>query len=231
MKSSIKRLFVSLIYADHNSSKIVKEKIKDILDRTTDEHLVLNIGSGDNRIWPNVKNLDIIAGKNVDIIGSAEKIPLQNNSVDTIITQETFEHIKDPSVAIMECYRVLKPGGVIYFQVPFIIGYHPGPTDFTRFTREGVTELLERVGFNIDELDITVGGATGFYRIAVEFFAILFSVPIQSLYIPFKALFALLLYPIKFLDLWFSLSSQKDRIAGGYFAIATKPFRESKNLK
>ena len=40
--------------------------------------------------------------------------------------------------AIKECYRILKNDGKIYFQVPFIVGYHPGPTDFYRFTKEGI---------------------------------------------------------------------------------------------
>ena len=36
------------------------------------KQIVLNIGSGNKRLHPNIKNLDIIAGENVDIVGSAE---------------------------------------------------------------------------------------------------------------------------------------------------------------
>jgi hypothetical protein len=106
--------------------------------------------------------------------------------------------------------------------VPFIIGYHPGPTDFIRFTREGIVEFLESSGFSVKKVDISVGGATGYYRISVEFFAILISGPVKILYIPFKALFSLILYPLKFLDFWFNISNQRDRIPGGYFAVAIK---------
>jgi hypothetical protein len=57
---------------------------------------------------------------------------------------------------------------------------------------------------------------------AVEFFAIVVSGPFEKLYIPSKALFSLLLFPIKWLDGWTALSRQNDRIAGGYYVIARK---------
>ncbi|MGE3643979.1 MAG: methyltransferase domain-containing protein [Beijerinckiaceae bacterium] len=223
MTSKIQRLFVSLVYADHNRSGIVKDTLNEILNRYDRNSFILNIGSGDKRIRPNVKNLDIFEGEHVDLIGSAESIPLDDNSVDLVISQEAFEHIQNPELALRECYRILRPGGRIYFQVPFIIGYHPGPTDFIRFTKEGVIEFLTRVGFEVERIEITVAGATGFYRIAVEFFAILFSGPVRLLYLPLKAFFALILYPIKLLDAWFRLSPQRHRIPGGYFAVAHKP--------
>ena len=81
----------------------------------------------------------------------------------------------------------MKPGGKIYFQVPFVIGYHPGPTDFLRFTKEGVYELVTKAGFKISEIGITVGGATGFYRIAVEF--LLFYLPAHSIFFTYEGCF------------------------------------------
>jgi SAM-dependent methyltransferase len=218
----LRTLFVSYIYADHNQSHLVKREIDALFHNIKPDSFVLNIGSGNSRIHPIVKNLDIIAGENVDIVSSAEKIPLNDETVDLIITQEAFEHIADPQKSIQEAYRILKRGGVIYFQVPFIIGYHPGPADFWRFTKEGIVTFLENAGFQVEKRGVTVGSASGFYRIAVEFFAIIFSGPIDALYIPFKAVFSLIFYPIKILDHYVKYSSQNDRIAGGYFAVAKK---------
>jgi SAM-dependent methyltransferase len=223
---SIKSFFTRIIYADHNNSRFVKSALNKLLIQYNNKSFVLNIGSGNKRIAPHVKNLDIFKGTNIDYVCNAEKIPIKKNSVDLIITQETFEHISKPKKALKECYRILKTGGRIYFQVPFIIGYHPGPTDFYRFTREGIIAFLSESGFKVEKVDITVAGAVGFYRVAVEFFAILFSGPISILYILFKGIFSLLLYPIKIIDFWFRLSKQRDRIAGGYYAIGKKFFRE-----
>jgi hypothetical protein len=67
-----------------------------------------------------------------------------------------------------------------------------------------------------------VGPSTGFYRISVEHFAILGSLPFKRLYLPLKAALATLLYPLKWLDVLTSRSPQSDRIAGGYYVLATK---------
>jgi len=224
---SLRSWYVKYIYADHNSSKALTRALNSFLDSGGTNALVLNVGSGTGRLRPNVRNLDIIEGADVDYVGPAEDMPLGDETVDLIVTQEAFEHIMNPDQALAECYRVLKPGGSIFFQVPFIIGYHPGPTDYLRFTREGVEEILSRAGFKINSIQISVAGATGFYRIAVEFFAILFSGPISPLYRPMKAIFALSLYPIKLLDPWFRITAERDRIPGGYFTIAHKHQRQT----
>jgi SAM-dependent methyltransferase len=42
------------------------------------------------------------------------------NSVDVVITSDVFEHVADPYRAHHEIYRVLRPGGVHIFTVPFL---------------------------------------------------------------------------------------------------------------
>tara|TARA_B110000483_G_C17786944_1_gene385947 strand:+ start:43 stop:486 length:444 start_codon:yes stop_codon:yes gene_type:complete len=133
------RLFlVKTIYADTNKSYHISSEINKLLKQYDDKTFVLNIGSGKKRLAAHVKNLDIIDDLNVDYVCSADNIPIESNSVDLIITQEAFEHIPNSTEAIKECYRILKNDGKIYFQVPFIVCYHLSPTDFYRFTKEGI---------------------------------------------------------------------------------------------
>lgn len=47
-----------------------------------------------------------------------QDLTFKNNTFDLIITQDVFEHIKDPSKAFMEIHRVLKPNGIHIFTVP-----------------------------------------------------------------------------------------------------------------
>lgn len=221
--NQLRSSFVGFVYTDHNRSFRVRQAIAQVLATMPSNGFGLNVGAGHTRLDPRVRNLDIFAGPNIDYVGRAESIPLPEASVDLVLTQETLEHVADPFKAIQEIHRVLKPGGTLYLQLPFIIGYHPGPTDFWRYTREGIIRLVESSGLECKQVGVAVGASTGFYRIAVEYFAILLSVPVPPLYIPLKAFFAVALYPIKMLDSLTAHSRQIDRIAGGYFVIACKP--------
>jgi SAM-dependent methyltransferase len=213
---------VQFIYADHNRSSVVQSKLKHCLSELNSHDIAINVGAGATNIHPQVRNLDIFSGENIYYVAKAESIPEVDNYFNLAISQEVLEHVENPILAVNEIHRVLKKGGKFYCQVPFIIGYHPGPNDYWRFTKEGIVVLLKNAGFDIIEVGVAVGSGTGFYRILVEFFATLFSVIIPNLYIFFKGIFAFCFYPVKFLDYFFKFSNQRDRIPGGYYVIAKK---------
>jgi SAM-dependent methyltransferase len=50
--------------------------------------------------------------------GTAEQIPLPDNSVDMVVSFETIEHVPDPSRFLDECVRVLAPGGRLVISTP-----------------------------------------------------------------------------------------------------------------
>ena len=68
------------------------------------------------------------------------------------------------------------------------------------FTHEWLAELVKFANFEIVKTCIAVGPAVGFYRILVEFLAIVMSVFYWRFYKPAKFIFAILCYPIKLLD-------------------------------
>ena len=215
--------FIKKIYGDHNDSRAVKCSLNQLIEALPKDFQGLNVGAGNSDLGERFQNLELFEGEAVDLVGSVENIPSDPEQYDVVVAQEVIEHVADPTTALAEISRVLKPGGMVYLQVPFMIGYHPCPNDYWRFTEQGLLILLKRGGFLPEASGQTVGSATGFYRIAVEFFAILFSLPWRKLYIPFKAFFALALYPLKWLDFLFRLSPETHRISGGYFVIGRKP--------
>lgn len=219
---SLRYRFVHRFYAQHTVCRSVQKALAKCLDELPAGGVGLNVGAGATNVDPRVKNLDIEAGPNIDYVASAEAIPLESASVDLVITQETLEHVPDPFLAMREISRVLKSGGTLFCQVPFVIGYHPRPQDFWRFTKEGIVRLAEGVGMKCVELTPTEGPGVGFYFVLVEFFAMTLSLPLPSIYKLTKALGAVLFYPVRLMDGLLVHSPQRDRICGGYYIIAKK---------
>jgi SAM-dependent methyltransferase len=213
---------VRSVYATHNDSPAVREAIAACLLRLGEKGRGLNVGAGDTRLHERIVNVDIERDATVDCIGRAEDLPFPASAFSVVFTQETLEHVADPWRAVAEIHRVLEPWGTLYCQLPFVIGYHPGPADYWRFTIDGIRTLVESAGFSCEQISQSVGGATGMYRIAVEFVATLLSVLSPALYLPSKGAAAIILAPLRLLDGLLARSSQRDRIPGGYFVIATR---------
>lgn len=79
-----------------------------------------------------------------------EHIPLEDSSVDLIISIQVLEHLSDPHVAMREMARVLKPGGHLFLSTPFFYHEHQQPYDFYRYTRYGLRHLVEQAGLQVD---------------------------------------------------------------------------------
>ncbi|MBM4081399.1 MAG: class I SAM-dependent methyltransferase [Planctomycetes bacterium] len=88
---------------------------------------VLDVGAGSQRVAPNVVTLDITPAPNVDCLGDAHQLPFKDASFHGVLSSALLEHVDDPRRVVSEIHRVLKPGGVVYFNVPFLQGCHAGP--------------------------------------------------------------------------------------------------------
>jgi SAM-dependent methyltransferase len=155
-------------------------------------------------------------------VASAEDLPFASESLALVVSQEVVEHVADPWRAVTEAARVLKPGGKLFLQTPFIIGCHPCPHDYWRFTAEGLTRLIESAGFEMEHIEPSVGAGSGMYRISVEFCAVMAAAIWARLYLPIKGLAAILFRPLCMADRVAAASPAAHRMPGGYFAIAVK---------
>lgn len=97
--------------------------------------------------------LDISSSNHPDIVGSVEDIPLGNNSVDSIVSTQVLEHVKNPQKAVHEFYRILKSGGYCLVTVPQMNELHDEPNDYFRFTKFGLEEIFSQAGFKIILID------------------------------------------------------------------------------
>jgi SAM-dependent methyltransferase len=80
---------------------------------------------------------DIYPSAHTHFIADAHQIPLASASVDGVCIQAVLEHVLNPEQVVSEICRVLKPGGLVYAETPFMQQVHEGAYDFTRFTEIG----------------------------------------------------------------------------------------------
>lgn len=125
-----------------------------------------------------------------DMYWDGYSIPLEDNSMDWVIATEFLEHYYDTDAILKEIYRILKPGGRIFFSVPFIYSLHEVPHDHHRFTPYALGkhftdtgfsshEIFPRGGFNYSliimmSLWAKQAGSKGLIRLLVKFFLFCF---------------------------------------------------------
>jgi SAM-dependent methyltransferase len=119
------------------------------------------IGSGVEALYedPAVQliGFDIYGSATTQFIADGHGVPLRAESVDAVVVQAVLEHVLDPWRVAEEIYRVLKPGGLVYAETPFMQQVHEGPYDFTRFTESGHRHLFNR--FDLIEAGAVAGPA------------------------------------------------------------------------
>jgi SAM-dependent methyltransferase len=92
-------------------------------------------------------------GVNLDLIlVPGEKVPLEDQSVDTVLSTQNIEHIFDFNFYISECARLLKPGGVLILTAPMQWRIHETPYDYWRFTSYGLKGLIEKHDLKLESI-------------------------------------------------------------------------------
>jgi SAM-dependent methyltransferase len=78
--------------------------------------------------------VDFQSGLNVDVVlEDPYTIPIDDNSVDYVISSSCFEHSEFFWLSFLEIMRILKPGGLFYLNVPSNGAFHRYPVDCWRF--------------------------------------------------------------------------------------------------
>ncbi|MHB0978197.1 MAG: class I SAM-dependent methyltransferase [Minisyncoccota bacterium] len=120
---------------------------------------VLDVGAGEvNRYGKYFKSDEYIKMdprhvSHADLVGSADNIPLEAESIDSVVCTQVFEHLENPQKSAEEIYRVLKKGGYVLLTVPQMNELHEEPYDFFRYTKFGLKLMFEKVGFEVVEID------------------------------------------------------------------------------
>ena len=106
---------------------------------------VLDCGAGSrpSRL-PNVINLEIVDYPSTDVLSIGECLPFKSNSFDAVLSLAVLEHVRDPIRCAQEIMRVLKPGGELRADVPFLQPSHGYPHHYYNMTQQGLCALFSR---------------------------------------------------------------------------------------
>jgi SAM-dependent methyltransferase len=76
-------------------------------------------------------------------------VDLPDKCADVVLSTQVLEHVTDPKVYLDECYRLLKPNGLLLLSTHGYWMYHPDPTDWWRWTCDGLRKIIEEANFRI----------------------------------------------------------------------------------
>lgn len=128
------------------------------------------------KLFRSQKNLDYtttdLVSPLADVKADICQLPFEDNSYDLILCNHVLEHIPDDTKAMQEMYRVLKPGGMGIFQIPYDISRTTtyaddtitdpqvrarifGQYDHVRIYGRDYFAKLRSIGFRVVEEDYT----------------------------------------------------------------------------
>jgi len=224
----MKNIFMKSIYSRFPKPKFTRFrnlKLFEWMNQNAPGKMVLNLGSGvgtfDKYLLKNIRtiNVDIDPVKpNLHIVADAHSLPFKNDSVDIVYSIAVLEHVRKPWIAAEEFTRVLRSGGYVALELPFLNVIHD-EHDYFRFTDKGIRSLFDREKFDV--VLSQVGSSGGSFLSVFFLFYLKQFFPTRY----FKALWLILMaYPsslFKYLDL-FTENSQDIRMTANSFSFIGK---------
>jgi SAM-dependent methyltransferase len=93
----------------------------------------------------------------IRIDASTGRVALEDGAVDAVLSTQVLEHVADVQAYLREAYRLLRPGGLMFCSTHGAFILHRHPTDFRRWTVDGLRYELEQAGFVVERVEPKLG--------------------------------------------------------------------------
>jgi SAM-dependent methyltransferase len=153
VRKGVSRLLPGLTY---RADQVVERT----LARLPTKARIVDLGAGGRRITQDTITVDAFAADGTDVIADVHVLPIADGVFDAAFCTGTLEHVENPRQVLAEARRILRPGGFIHVEVPFLQPFHADPTDFWRWTLPGLQLECRRAGFDLVESGAHLGPAS-----------------------------------------------------------------------
>ncbi|MCJ2124742.1 class I SAM-dependent methyltransferase [Methylobacterium sp. J-077] len=150
---------------DSESANHEVEMFVNLVQACPDE-LFLDLGCGyRERTFENCLYLEVYPSRSADLIVEPNCLyPIRSGTLAGIGCFAVLEHTRKPWLVVQEIARMLKPGGQVFIDWPFLQPVHGYPSHYFNATREGLVSLFEDNGFKTD-MSFTGAHQTAAYTI------------------------------------------------------------------
>lgn len=191
---------------------------------------ILDLGAGGRQVASDVVCVDFVPFPGTAVVADVHALPFADDSVDLVLGTGLLEHVEDERLLLEETFRVLRPGGVAHFEVPFLQQHHDDPIDCRRFTVDGLRRALLRAGLEPERGGVHIGPTVTMITLWSYYVALVLegrSAPLKALSTLGFLCSSILLWPAKFLDRLLVHKRSAHRLAFGVYCTARKPGERS----
>lgn len=103
-------------------------------------------------------------------IEPGEKLPVNKNEFDIVLSSQVLEHVENVDQYMKECNRILKNEGCLLLSTHGTWQYHASPYDYNRWTCMGLKFLIEKYGFIVEESIPILGQLAVTSQLRLSFF-------------------------------------------------------------
>lgn len=177
------------------------------------EKRILNAGSSSVRYGMNCVNVDIQNKQNVDVVCDIHELPDSLGNFDAIVCNAVLQYCHTPQKVASEFYRVLRPGGYLFVEAPWVQPFCPDTPDRYRFSQDALKSIF--LNFEIIKVGPSIRSGSAFAMLGVHIARTLTSNRYINYLLGKLAVFVL--YPFRWIR-----TADGSKTAGSFYIICRK---------